>query len=176
MKKLFPTIPTLKSDRLCLRKLSSEDADDLFRLTRQPMVYRYLPTFLFEKKYKDIHTVIRKLYDECLNDSLILGIFLQDEFCGLGEMYGYREPIHKISVGYRLLQEKWGQGIASESLRMMTDELLLNRGIEIITASTMVENQASAHVLLKIGFTLVVHAADEDWGYDHPTLTDKWIR
>ena len=47
--------------------------------------------------------------------------------------------------------------------------------IEIITASTMVENLASANVLRKNGFTLVVHAVGEDWGYENPTITDKWI-
>ena len=26
------------------------------------------------------------------------------------------------------------------------------------------------------GFTLVVHAAEEDWGYPQPTIADKWIR
>ena len=48
--------------------------------------------------------------------------------------------------------------------------------LEIITASTMVENQASAAVLKKNGFTLVTHAAEEDWGFEKPVSADKWIR
>ena len=40
----------------------------------------------------------------------------------------------------------------------------------------MIENSASAAVLKKNGFDLVVHAVPEDWGYDEPTITDKWIR
>ena len=31
-------------------------------------------------------------------------------------------------------------------------------------------------LLRKNGFSLVVHAADEDWGYGGMTPTDKWIR
>ncbi len=58
----------------------------------------------------------------------------------------------------------------------MIHELLNHRGIEIITASTMVENRASAHVLEKNGFTLVNHAVDEDWGFAKPTPADKWIK
>ena len=57
-----------------------------------------------------------------------------------------------------------------------TDYLFSQTDIEIITASTMVENQASANVLRKNGFTLVVHAVGEDWGYPEPTIADKWIR
>lgn len=40
----------------------------------------------------------------------------------------------------------------------------------------MIENRASAKVLMNNDFSLVVHAAPEDWGYEEPTLADKWIR
>ncbi len=175
MKELFNEPPILKGKNLTLRPLVLSDAEDLRKLTEQKAVYRYLPTFLFEKKY-EVSDVILRLYDEGLNDSLILGVFKENCFCGLAEIYGYRAPINKASVGYRLLQEKWGQGIATEALGLMVQELLYNRGIEIITASTMVENHASAHVLQKNGFTLVNNAVDEDWGFDKPTPADKWIR
>ncbi len=176
MKQLFPEIPRLQGDRVLLRGLVDSDAPELSALATERMVYRYLPTFLFEQKYDDALAVIRRLYSECLEESLILGIFMKDQFCGLAEMYGYREPIHKISVGYRLRQEAWGKGIATETLGLMVDHLLNHTGIEIITASTMIENQASANVLRKNGFTLVVHAVGEDWGYPQPTIADKWIR
>ena len=78
-------------------------------------------------------------------------MFRDEEFCGLAEMYGYRDPVHKISVGYRLLERCWGQGIASEALGLMIDYLYNETDIEIITASTMVENLASARVLQKTG-------------------------
>ena len=179
MKKLFSEIPYLKSDRIVLRKLEQSDCAALKKLVNSPDVYRYLPTFLFEKKYEDVSCVVDCLYDECFQESIILGVFLkndQSDFCGLAEMYGYRDEIHKVSVGYRLLKEFWGQGIATETLQLMIDYLYGETDIEIITASTMVENQASASVLKKNGFDLVVHAAEEDWGYEKPTIADKWIR
>ena len=74
-----------------------------------------------------------------------------------------------------MLEECWGKGIATEVLRMMINYLCSETDIEIITASTMVENQASANVLRKSGFTLVSSAVGEDWGYDQPTIADKWI-
>ncbi len=175
-KKLFSEIPYLRGRRLVLHGLSREDADSLRELIDSPSIYRYLPTFLFEKQYEDARTVIDRLYDECWKESIILGVFLNDEFCGLVEMYGFRDPIHKISVGYRFLERYWGRGIASEALSLMIDYLEQETDIEIVTASTMVENQASARVLRKNGFQMVVHAVDEDWGYDSPVVTDKWIR
>ncbi|MBQ1343494.1 MAG: GNAT family N-acetyltransferase, partial [Firmicutes bacterium] len=157
-KKLFSEIPYLESDRLILKGLTQDDAPALQELVDSSNVYRYLPTFLFEKQYPDVRCVIDHLYDECWKESIILGVFENGGFCGLAEMYGYRDPIHKISVGYRLLERCWGRGIASAALGMMIDYLYNETDIEIITASTMVENQASARVLTKNGFQMVVHA------------------
>ena len=176
MKKLFSEIPKIQGERIVLREITQTDSAALKQLTDDPDVYRYLPTFLFETKYNDKSYVIDHLYDECFRESIILGIFMNDEFCGIAEMYGYREEIHKISVGYRLLKRYWGQGIATEALSLMVNYLYNETDIEIITASTMIENSASAAVLKKNGFDLVVHAVPEDWGYDEPTITDKWIR
>ena len=175
-KKLFSEIPYLRGDRIVLRKITSEDAASLQELVDSTSVYRYLPTFLYEKKNKDIRYIIQHLYDECFQDSIILGVYENDRFCGLAEMYGFRDPLHKISVGYRLLERCWGKGIATEALRLMVEYLYNETDIEIITASTMIENEASANVLRKNDFTLVVHSVDEDWGYETPTKADKWIR
>ena len=176
MKKLFSEIPFMEGESLVLKKVEDTDADSLLELTEDPVVYRYLPTFLFEKKYADIREVISKLYTECFKESIILGVFKDGEFCGLAEMYGHRDEIHKISVGYRLKRSAWGKGIATEALALMIRYLYDETDIEIITASTMVENKASAKVLVKNGFDLVVSAVGEDWGYDAPTIADKWIR
>ena len=175
MKELFPSPPVLTGGRVILKPLTLQDREDLQRLTEQDIVYRYLPTFLFEKKYQ-AEDVIRRMYDEGLDESLILGVFSEGRFCGLAEIYGYRARIRKASVGYRLLREEWGKGIATETLAVMVGELTVSRSIEIITASTMIQNSASARVLMKNGFTLVNHAVGEDWGLPEPTPADKWIR
>ncbi|MBO4359551.1 MAG: GNAT family N-acetyltransferase [Eubacteriaceae bacterium] len=175
-KKLFSEIPYIQGGTLTLKALAREDAEGLRELVDNPEVYRYLPTFLFEKRYDDVLTVIDRLYDECIKESIILGIFSDGEFCGLAEFYGFRDDVHKISVGYRLLERCWGKGIATGSLGLMVDYLYGDTDIEIITASTMVENRASARVLEKNGFDLVTRSSPEDWGYEEPTLADKWIR
>ena len=84
------------------------------------VVYRYLPTFLFEKNNGSAEKVIDKLYTECWKKSMILGVFENGEFCGLAEMYGFKDQIHKISVGYRFLERCWGRGIATETLGIRT--------------------------------------------------------
>ncbi len=175
MSLLFETPPVLKGRSLVLKPLAPKDTEALRRLTREEAVYRYLPSFLFEKQ-DEPENILPRLYKEGLRDSLILGVFQEDLFRGLAEVYGYRAPIHKASVGYRLMREAWGKGIATEALGILVEELTANRGIEILTASTMIGNRASARVLEKNGFTLVCHKVYEDWGFSHPILADKWIR
>lgn len=178
--KLFDEIPYLENDRIYLKRIDVNDIDPLKELVSNERVYRYLPTFLFEKQYEDMNEMIDRLYGECFQnkESLILGVYLKEDngFCGLAEYYGYKDHIHKISVGYRLLERQWGKGIASETVSQMIGYLYEKTDIEIITASTMIENKASAHVLMKNDFMRVVSNVEEDWGYSHPVIADKWIR
>ena len=172
---LFPEPPFLADGRISLGPLSLPDAESIRRMTQQEEVYRYLPTLLFEKQYSEPEDVIARLYSE-LTDSLILGIYTEERFCGLLEVYSYKALLHKVSAGYRLLREEWGKGSATEALGLMIDELPGRRSIRLIMASTMLRNHASAQVLRKNGFTLALHAVKEDWGFPEATAADKWIR
>jgi ribosomal-protein-alanine N-acetyltransferase len=176
MDKLFSSITCLKGERITLRRLTDPDVNGLRELTESEEVYRYLPTFLYEQKYEDKSYVISHLYDECIQTSLILGVFDGDEFCGLAELYGHNALSFKVSVGYRLLKRCWGKGIATETLGILVNYLFSETEIKIITASTMAENKASANVLKKNGFKHLTYTVFENWGRAKPILTEKWIK
>ena len=97
------------------------------------------------------------------------------ELAGLIEFYGLSERLHKISVGSRLRECWWGHGFATEATRLMVGYLCGETDTEIITASTMIENKASAHVLEKVGFIRTARSVEEDWGFPEPTIVDKWF-
>ena len=175
MKDLFPEIPVIRGETTVLKGLSQDDAGALQEFVDSPHVYRYLPTFLFEKKYDDVHLVIDRFYTECLEDSLILGVYDKEGFGGLAEFYGYRSEIRKISLGCRLAERCWGKGIATEASGLMLKYLRDNTDIDIITASTMVENIGPGKVLEKLGFSLVEHGARENWGFTAPAIVNKWM-
>ena len=174
MKKFFSQIPCIPSERLVLRQLRETDAAALSELMHSPMVYRYLPTFLFERNSTDAREVISRLYDECLKESLILGVFMNEEFCGLAEIYGYREDARKVSIGGRFLERFWGQGIADEVIAALVRYLREETDIRLVTASTMVENKSVTHVMQKCHFALVDSGVEEDWGRPQPTIVNKW--
>ena len=178
-KKLFSDVPRIEGERVVLDRVVDADAAALRDLIDNPHVQRYLPTYLFEKQRDDVHETIALLYDELFKnqESLILGIHAKEtgELAGLAEFYGLRDSLHKISMGYRLRACWWGRGIATETARLMVDYLYGETDIQIITASTMIENEASAHVLEKADFIRTARSVEEDWGFPEPTIVDKWF-
>ena len=169
-------IPFIQEGRITIRALTHDDAQPLQEFMEQEKEFKYLPTFLFEMQYDDADEVIDLLYAECIKESIILGAFVDGDFCGLAEFYGFRDELHKVSIGYRSLRKYWNQGVATEVVGFMMKYLDEETDIEIITASVMSDNTGSNKVAEKNGFTLVVHNAEEDWGFDEPAIVDKWIR
>ncbi|MCR4646021.1 MAG: GNAT family N-acetyltransferase [Oscillospiraceae bacterium] len=180
MKKLFDEIPYLSDERIVLRRLSAADLPALREMITDERVYRYLPTFLFEQQYDDLDRMLEELYGQLFasKESLILAVERKADgaFCGLAEFYGFKDSLQKTCIGYRLRQDRWGCGIATAAVALMVGYLFEQTDTEIITASTMIENQASARVLEKNGFIRTARAVPEDWGYPQPTIADKWFR
>ena len=178
-KELFSEVPRIEGERIVLDRVVDSDADALRDLIDNPRVQRYLPTYLFELTVPDVREAIQQLYGDLFThkESIILAIRLREtgELAGLAEFYGLRAPLHKVSTGYRLRERWWGHGLATEAARLMVSYLYDETDIEIVTASTMVENAGSAHVLEKVGFIRTARAVEEDWGYPEPTIVDKWF-
>lgn len=180
MKKLFDGIPCLEGERIILKQITEKDREALQEMACSKPVYRYEPTYLLEQQYTDINLLLEDLYGKYFENkqNLLLGIFLKEhpeELCGLAEFYDYRDHIHAVSIGTRLREKFWKCGIATEAAKLMTDYLFKETDIEIITASTMIENKASAHVLEKNGFMTTKTIQKEDWGHAESTDAYRWF-
>ena len=107
-----------------------------------------------------------------------MGVYLKEngpeEFCGIAEIYHYNSDLSKVTIGYRLAEEFWGRGIATEIVEMMVRYLFRDTDVKLIVASHFASNPASGKVLKKNGFRLIASSAEEDWGYPAKTIVDKW--
>ena len=180
MKKLFDEIPSLEGERIILKQITEKDLEALQEMACSNTVYRYEPTYLLEQQYTDMDRLLQDLYGKYFEEkqNLFLGICFKEnpaELCGLAEFYDYRDHIHAVSIGTRLREKYWKCGIATEVAQLMVDYLFRETDIEIITASTMVENTASAHVLEKNGFLSTKTIQKEDWGHDKSTDAYRWF-
>jgi RimJ/RimL family protein N-acetyltransferase len=73
-----------------------------------------------------------------------------------------------VEIGWRLAQEHWGQGYATEAARAALDFGFQNLGLEEIVSFTVPANQRSRAVMERIGMTR--SPADD---FDHPSIPEN---
>ena len=178
--RLFEEYPVLKNEKIMLRKIVPQDALSLKELTLDERVYDKLPAYLYENRYEDKQRVIARMDRECFasQESVLLAICLlpeENRMIGIAEIYNYEPKKQKASIGCRMKSEYWGQGIATDVAALLKDYLLNGIGLRTITAHVMQGNLGSDVVLSKNGFRKRYPNIRENWGFDEPVLTDKYV-
>lgn len=150
---LFGGGPRLETKRLLLRRLTDDDAADVYNYAKNGEVARYMP-WDAHQSLEDAKTFIRMAQQQLdLDQTCDLGI----EYKPTGRIIGSIgiTSIDKYNrcgmVGYALSQNYWGQGLTTEALhrliRYMFEELRLNR----IEAYHIIQNKSSGRVMQKAG-------------------------
>ncbi len=73
-----------------------------------------------------------------------------------------------VEVGWRLAQEGWGQGYATEAARASLQDGFERFGFDEIVSMTSIGNSRSRRVMEKLGMTR--DPADD---FDHPNVPDR---
>lgn len=139
-------IPTIKSERLILRKMKLSDASD------------FLEMELNDRKLGKINTINKaKLWiKKCVNkDGFYLSIVLKNK------VIGYIELCHLDwwdwnagEICYYINKNYWRQGYATESSKALIDYCFTKLNFHKVYADTDPNNIASQKTLKKIGFKL----------------------
>jgi ribosomal-protein-alanine N-acetyltransferase len=78
------------------------------------------------------------------------------------------EPlVHEL--GYHLVRASWGKGLATEAARAVIDHAFASLNADALFAGHHPDNQASRHVLLKLGFEYTGEAIYPPLGWLEPT-------
>lgn len=67
-------------------------------------------------------------------------------------MFDYKKRISQVTIGYRINENYWHRGIATETVRLLMEYLCGSMGIRTLKAFVMPENVYSEKTLLKNGF------------------------
>lgn len=170
MPELFESFPCLENERIRIRKMTEDDVDALMEITSNPNVYRYIPPFLYQKSRSVLLTAIRNLggRDFDKRKLIIAGVYRLAEperLVGLAEMFDYQKRAGRITVGYRLNEAYWRQGIATDIVSLLVRYLSAEMGVPTLEAFVMPENAYSARALLRNGFVKEPRTAEEkNWG------------
>ena len=143
----------LESLRLSLRQFVPADADDLHRLDRDPRVVRFVGNGKPTPRGEIDARLARVVRHYAL-------------YPGLGTWYAARRdtgafvgwfalkycpPSCDVEIGYRLLQEAWGHGFATEGATELRRYGFEDLGLDRIIGVTRRGNRASQRVLHKAG-------------------------
>jgi RimJ/RimL family protein N-acetyltransferase len=132
---------------LILRKATHQDKSALISEIGAWDVTKWLTRVPFP--YTDSHAdeFLRMTKDLPFN----LNIFRQEVLIG-GVVLAEDSETGSYELGYWLGASHWGHGYATEATRAFLDVVKMTHGAEHIKASYIIGNDASAHVLGKLGF------------------------
>ncbi len=155
-KDLFAAYPYLQSDTLILRKIEKTDLDGMDEIYRNETLFQYTPGSA-RKTREAVENIIGHFErDFGKKKTLTLGICLTSDpgrIVGIGEMFDYELVTRMVTIGYRIHEAFWGRGLATQAVRLMTDYLFSEIGVNRVQAYVMPENTRSHGVLLRNGFT-----------------------
>jgi RimJ/RimL family protein N-acetyltransferase len=144
----------LETDRLLLREMTHEDADDLNRVLGDPEAMRFYPR---AKTREEVLAWIEwgiGLYPEGLG---LHGVVLREtgELIGdCGLTYQDVEGETEVEIGYHVARRFWGRGYATEAALAWRDYAREVLGLERLVAIVGPENLPSQRVATRMGMTL----------------------
>lgn len=147
---------TIETERLLLRAFTADDAEAYYPLCVIPEVIRYVGN----QPMSSVEAVRASLLDGPIRDYAKYGF---GRFAVIwketGQLLGfsglkYLPQFAEVELGYRLLPEFWGKGLASEAGRASIDFARDALNVTKLIALVHPENQGSANVVRKLGFTV----------------------
>lgn len=157
IKNFFYHLPTIETDRLILRPIQLEDAEDLFEVHSDLEAMKYLPFPVDQTVEATQKRIARYIERGTKGESTFWAVIYKDSGkvigrCGFWEINcgdAWGEIIRLIHKDY------WGKGIGTEILYALCHYGFLTVGLNRIYTITYVENIGSLRTYEKIGFRKV---------------------
>mgnify|MGYP001187658816 CR=1 FL=1 len=142
----------LETERLTLRRLSTDDAEDFYEYAKDPEVgppAGWKP----HESLEETKNIIQNMFDVCYT----WAIRLKDSDKVIGvialEPDKHRPEAESLEIGYSLSREYWGRGIMTEAAEAVIEYGFEEMDLELIAISTSKVNKRSQGVIKKCGFT-----------------------
>ena len=151
----FAPFPELRTERLLLRKITADDAPELFMLRCNEDVMRYLGREPAKSiaEAEDLISQFSKNIDE--NESILWGITLlndTEKIIGTICLWNFKRESYRGEIGYILHPSHWRKGIMKEAINRVVDYGFDTLKLHSIEAMLSPRNVASVAVLERTGF------------------------
>jgi ribosomal-protein-alanine N-acetyltransferase len=161
----FLPFKNLETERLLLRRVTVDDADEMFLLRSNPDSMKYVPRPLAESRedaLQHIAMIDSKIED---NTGINWAITLKGnpKFIGIIGHYRIQPENYRAEIGYMILPEYYGKGIATEAIKATLAYGFEDMSLHSIEAVIDPENTASERVLQKNGFVKEAHILENEY-------------
>lgn len=154
IEKFFKEIPVFETNRLLLRKIESDDLDDLFELLSDPEVTHHMTWEVNKTKEETLNNFIKVVIERYEKGQSVDWAIVHKEskkVIGNCAFIGWSNKHSRAEIGYVLNKHYWGQGFATEALKE-----LIRFGFEVIGLNRIeggcdIDNIGSENVMLKVG-------------------------
>ena len=155
IEEIFADLPRLETKCLILRKMTLDDAQDMFEYGADPEVTKYT-LWDNHKSIEDSREFLKMAIRKYENNEVSeWGVVYKENNKFIGTCgYGWWRPVHnRAEIGYAISRKYWGKGLTTEAVKEVIkfgfDKMQLNR----IEGTCFVGNIASQRVLEKVGMT-----------------------
>jgi ribosomal-protein-alanine N-acetyltransferase len=159
--------PTLTTERLVLREVLADDADDVFAFRSDAEVQQYNLIPMCDRR--EALSLIRTMQGWYASRYAIqwgMTLLGENRVLGLCGLHDWSRQHRRASIGYDLLRSHWGQGIANEAMREVVRFGFEEMDLVRLEALTIAENARSIRLLDRLGFTLEGVRQESSWEYD----------
>lgn len=161
----FLPFQNLESDRLVLRRLTPEDVQEVYELRSNPETMKYIPRPLvtnLEEAMEHI-TMINDKIDSGEGINWAITLKPSNKLLGIIGHYRIKWEHYRSEIGYMLLPEAHGKGIATEAIQLICTYGFNHMKMHSLEGIIDPENSASARVLEKNGFVQEAHFKENEF-------------
>jgi ribosomal-protein-alanine N-acetyltransferase len=150
----FPTFPTLRTPRFLLRQITQDDLPAVFRGLSDPRVIaNYGVSYACAEQTQRQMDWFEEIY--ATGTGIWWAVCRSSERPALIGAVGLNDiavPHRRGELGYWLLPEHWGQGIARECVAAMLEFAFGSLRLHRVGADVDIDNQRSCNLLDSLGF------------------------
>ncbi len=147
----FDPFPVLETKSMILRKVSIDDAEDMFLLRTNEDAMKYINKSL-PKSMNEIHEMIARMNDNTMRIQWAMTLKADNKLIGTIGYHIIEKEHHRAEIGYMLHPSQWNKGLMSEAIQSVVDFGFNKLGLHSIEARINPANNASSKILQKHGF------------------------
>ena len=137
---MFQKLPNIQSGRLSLTPIQKSDLEDLWKIYSTLSIFGGHPTPppKIRRPYASASGIFKGIL---IRKKTLLALRLDGKLIGVLEAFDYKKRSASVTIGYRLHEDVWNQGLASKALSLFCNYLTTACQLQTIHAFVLPENQ-----------------------------------